>query len=94
MTVRLSKQDQRLVHGLQTLGDATRYKMFKLMLADSKFCVSEIAEQLGVSSSAVSQHFRTFEILGLVKKERLGQRVCYSLNQNDELSKKLIQLTK
>ena len=89
----LSTKDKRLIHSMQTLGDSTRYKMFKIMQANKHLCVGEIAEQLQVSSSAISQHFRTFELLGLVKKERNGQKVCYALNTNDELAKQLIELT-
>lgn len=89
----LTEHDQRLVHSLQALGDKTRFRIFKILQADKKLCVGEIAGNLGISSSAVSQHFRTFELLGLVKKERSGQKVCYVLNQTDELSQKLINLT-
>ena len=94
MALKLSETDQRLVHSLQALGDTTRYKMFKLLQRNDNFCVSEIAERLEISPSAVSQHFRTFELLGIVRKERNGQKVCYVLNEQDQLSKKLLDLTK
>lgn len=93
MAVQLSQQDERLIYSLQALGDKTRYKIFKILQEDSQLCVSEIAAQLDISSSAVSQHFRTFEMLGIVKKERTGQRVCYVLNNQDELAQKLVSLT-
>jgi ArsR family transcriptional regulator len=87
----LGSRDKRLVSAMQLLGDNTRYKMFKLMSRDSELCVSQIAEQLGISAPAVSQHFRIFELVGLVDKQRTGQKICYSLKKNDELVDNLTQ---
>ena len=90
----LSSQEQRLVHAMQLLGDGTRFKMFKLLSSNSEMCVSEIASELGISASAVSQHFRNFELVGLVEKERLGQKICYVLNEKDDLVSELKVITK
>lgn len=87
-----SEREERLVHAMHALGDTTRYKLFKLLLADEKLCVSEIAERLDVSTPAVSQHFKTFELVGLVSKERNGQKICYMVKDNDELVKKIIKI--
>jgi DNA-binding transcriptional ArsR family regulator len=89
----LSAKENRLVHAMQLLGDATRYKMFKLLNSNQDLCVSEMASKLGISASAVSQHFRSFEMLGLVSKERTGQKICYVFT-DDELVQELRQLTK
>lgn len=83
--VELTLTEERLVHVMSLLGDRTRYRMYKLLLSDSEMCVSEIAESLGISPSAVSQHFRSFEMLGLVNKDRTGQKICYSLKSGDDL---------
>ena len=90
----LSQSEQRLVHAMQLLGDPTRFKMFKLLVSDQDMCVSEIASDLNISSSAVSQHFRNFEMLGLVEKERMGQKICYILNEDDQLVQELKDVTK
>ncbi len=89
----LSTAEQRVIHAMQLLGDTTRFKMFKLMSSKKDLCVSEIAQELDISASAVSQHFRTFELLGLVSKERTGQRICYTLT-DDTLVQELKQLTR
>jgi predicted transcriptional regulator len=89
----LSTAEQRVIHTMQLLGDTTRFKMFKLMSSKKDLCVSEIAQELNISASAVSQHFRTFELLGLVSKERTGQRICYTLT-DDTLVQELKQLTR
>lgn len=94
MNTTLNQQEERLIHTLQLLGDKTRFKIFKLLAQDHKMCVSEIAGSLDISVSAVSQHFRNFELLGLVQKERMGQKICYGLKSDDLFVKELIKLTK
>ena len=89
----ISASEKRIVHSMQLLGDSTRYKMFKLLSSNQELCVSEMANQLGISPSAVSQHFRSFEMLGLVTKQRTGQKICYVFS-DDELVNKLMVLTK
>ncbi|CAN5644536.1 hypothetical protein BH23PAT1_BH23PAT1_2690 [soil metagenome] len=90
--VHLSDREERLIFAMQLLGDKTRYRIFKLMLAGQELCVSQIAAQLDISSSAVSQHFRHFEQTGMVSKQRDGQRICYSLREDDLLVSYLINL--
>ena len=90
----LSINEEHFIHVMQLLGDKTRFKIFKLLASDSKLCVSEIASQLDISVSAVSQHFRTFEFIGLVQKERTGQKICYELKKGDKFIEDLVLLTK
>lgn len=89
----LTSEENRIVHAMQLLGDSTRFKMFKLLSSDQDLCVSEMANQLEISPSAVSQHFRSFEMLGLVEKERTGQKICYVFT-DDLLVDELRKLTK
>lgn len=89
----LTKQEERFASIFQLLGDKTRFKIFKILLSGREMCVSEIAEALDISTPAVSQHFRIFELVGLVDKERYGQKVCYKLKSDDVLVHQLIKLT-
>jgi len=89
----LSKDEERIVYCFQLLGDKTRYKIFKLLLYREQLCVSQIAQKLDISVSAVSQHFKFFEMIGLVDKERTGQKICYLLKVNDDLVDKLVSIT-
>jgi DNA-binding transcriptional ArsR family regulator len=43
--------------------------------------VNSIAESLGVTQSAVSQHLRVLKAAGLVRDERQGYWIYYSLNR-------------
>jgi DNA-binding transcriptional ArsR family regulator len=90
----LDQSEKRIVHALQLLGDPTRFKIFKLLSSDEELCVSEIANRLDISPSAVSQHFRNFEMIGLVSKDRKGQKICYSLSHSDPLVRELRIITK
>jgi len=80
--ISVSPKEERLVFAMQILGDKTRYKMFKLLSSKQELCVSEIADKLDISVSAVSQHFKNFEMNGLVDKKRTGQKICYGLKKD------------
>ena len=58
----LTSSELKLVNAMQALGDRTRFKMFKIMQSGRQMCVSEIAAELDISTPAVSQHFRIFEL--------------------------------
>ncbi len=89
---KLNIKEERLVSALHALGDKTRFKIFKIMLSSKQMCVSEIANALNISVPAVSQHFRIFELVGLVDKERYGQKICYVLKSDDTLVKELTNI--
>ena len=88
-SAQISKDEERLIFAMQLLGDKTRYKIFKLLMTRDEMCVTDIAEELDVTVSAISQHFRNFELIGLVYKERMGQKICYMLKADDYLAEEL-----
>jgi ArsR family transcriptional regulator len=73
---------QELSEIFKALSDPTRLRLVKL-LGDHKgaLCVNALARELNVSQSAVSQHLRVLRQVGLVKGERQGSSVHYSLDQ-------------
>jgi len=64
------------------LADPTRLKLVKLLCRQHKhvLCVNALAELLGVTQSAVSQHLRVLRVIGLVKAERRGYHIHYFIN--------------
>lgn len=90
--VKLNNREERLVSAMQLLGDKTRFKIFKLLLLGKEMCVTEIADAIGISVPAVSQHFRIFELVGLAEKQRYGQKICYLLKTDDQFVKELIRI--
>lgn len=65
-----------LVEVFRTLGDPTRLKLYKLLTL-REFCVCELADAVGVSESAVSQHLRRLKSVKLVRERRARQWVYY-----------------
>ena len=79
----LSQEENQLVKAMNVLGDPTRFAIFKMVCEGQNLCVSEMADTLHVTPSAISQHFQSFELLGLLSRERAGQRICYKVNSNE-----------
>jgi DNA-binding transcriptional ArsR family regulator len=67
------------VDGLGLLGDPTRRAIFEL-LARHPSTVGELAQQLPITRSAVSQHLRVLKDGGLVVSQAQGTRRIYRLN--------------
>jgi len=77
-------------------------ELFKLLAVDKRIDIIEllkkeamsvnaIAEKLGITQSAVSQHLRVLKSADLVKDERQGYWIYYSLNKEalEECRKRL-----
>lgn len=61
---------------LQALGDPTRRAIFD-RLAQGPASVSQLAEPLGVTVTAVAQHIAVLEACGLARSQKLGRvRAC------------------
>ena len=65
-----------LVNMLKALADEKRLKIVKI-LKSSDLCVGALANRLGVSKPAVSQHLRILREAGLVKGEKRGYWTHY-----------------
>lgn len=68
---------------LKLLGDKTRLTMMKLM-ENQTCCVCEFVAIFNISQPAVSQHLRKLKDLGLIKEERKGQWIFYSIEKSNE----------
>ncbi|KKE77953.1 metalloregulator ArsR/SmtB family transcription factor [Oceanobacillus caeni] len=65
---------------LKLLGDKTRLTMMKL-INDQACCVCELVEIFQTSQPSISQHLRKLKDIGLVKEERRGQWIFYSVDK-------------
>ncbi|HIU49338.1 MAG TPA: helix-turn-helix transcriptional regulator [Candidatus Avimonoglobus intestinipullorum] len=72
----------------KVFGDATRIKIL-WVLFDKEVCVFDIAEEIGMSQSAVSHQLRVLKQARLVKSRRDGKNTFYSLD--DEHVKRIIE---
>jgi ArsR family transcriptional regulator, lead/cadmium/zinc/bismuth-responsive transcriptional repressor len=73
----LAQEELALCEAFRILGDWSRFRIMKALLEAKELCVSDIAEIVGLSMSATSQHLRVLEMSGLVESERMGQMICY-----------------
>ena len=67
------------------IGNESRYRILEALLKSRK-TVGELVKIVKLSQPAVSQHLRTLKGGGLVKDERHGQEVFYSVNAEYLLS--------
>ncbi len=78
----------------QALGDSGRFNIFRLLMEHHDICVTDVANVFNITVSAASQQLRVLERLGLVIKMRMGQMVCYEVNQKNPIAKHLVKLLK
>lgn len=65
----------------KVLGVETRVRIIELLKAHGALGVKEIAERLGITPPAVSQHLKLLKQAGLVRSERHGYWIPYSINE-------------
>lgn len=58
-----------------------RVTIVELLKAKGPLCVSNIAELIGVTPAAVSQHLKILRHAGLVRNERKGYWIPYSIDE-------------
>ncbi len=66
----------------KALGDVNRLRIIKILASneDNTFCVSQIADMLGISQPASSQHLAVLKRVGLLSSEQQGKKMFYALN--------------
>ncbi len=69
----------KIAQTFKGLGDATRLRLLSILF-NGETCVSDLAEQTGISQSAVSHQLRTLRSLGFVSNRRDGQNIYYSID--------------
>ena len=85
-----------MVNIFKALGDATRFNILKTIAASgNNLCVTAISERLNVSQPMISQHLKILKNAGVVKAEKLGYHVHYSVDMNtlENVSKLLNEIT-
>lgn len=75
---------EQAAYALKLLGDKTRLTIMAI-LKIRECCVCELLEVFDMSQPSISQHLRKLKDAGLVKEERRGQWVYYSLNSQSDL---------
>ena len=77
----------------QALADPNRRKILKLLRKGSK-TAGELAERFDITKGSLSHHFNVLKAAELVRAERRGQQIVYSLNTSvfEEVEAMLLEL--
>ena len=65
----------------KVLSVETRVKIINILKANGALGVKEISKKLGITPPAVSQHLKILKQAGLVRSERQGYWIPYSINE-------------
>ena len=87
-----SKQVSSLASLLKIVAEESRLKIL-CILQDGEHCVCEMLKQLKLSQSLVSHHLRDLKEVGVIKSEKRGLYVHYSLtNEGIRITNLLFQI--
>ena len=70
---------------LNAIAQPTRLRLVYLLDQVGEVCVCDLAEMLGVTQSAVSQHLAKLKAYGLVSVRRDAQTLFYALSDKPEM---------
>lgn len=70
-----------LAETFKLIGDPTRLKII-LCLLETELCVHDLADLLGMSSSAVSHQLRLLRSVRIVRARKTGKYVYYALDDD------------
>jgi DNA-binding transcriptional ArsR family regulator len=90
----LSDKIAKIPFFFDALADRGRFMIIKLLIKRKDLCVSDIADILKITPSAACQQLRILERISFVKRIRMGQKVCYRLNNKDLIVRNIINLIK
>lgn len=65
----------------KVFSDPTRLSIIEILL-EEELCVQDIAKRVGISPSATSHQLKTLKMARVVKYEKIGKSVYYSLDDD------------
>lgn len=88
---RLRIRDDRLAVIFEALSDPTRFGIFKLLVGCRDVCVTDVAAIFKISVPAASQQLKILERAGMIRRQRMGQMVCYVIRKDDSLVRRILK---
>jgi ArsR family transcriptional regulator len=78
-----SDEARELAVGFNALGDSVRLRLLSMLAAapEGEICVCEFIEPIGKSQGTISHHLKILGDAGLVRGDRRGKWVWYSLDR-------------
>ena len=74
---------EKAAYILKTVAHPTRLAIVDLLNLNERLSVNEIGDTLEVEQSLLSHHLITMKLKGILKSEKEGQSVYYSLKEKD-----------
>jgi DNA-binding transcriptional ArsR family regulator len=75
----------RIAQALSLAGNEVRLKILFLLNQESKMCPCDLSDILGMTVPAISQHLRKLKDAGLVRTNKVGQTIFYSIIESNGL---------
>ena len=75
------REAQEMAEFFAALADPTRLRLISLLAAE-ECCVCDLAQQLGMTDSAISHQLRTLRAARLVRYHKRGRQVFYRLHDH------------
>jgi DNA-binding transcriptional ArsR family regulator len=76
------KNDEFVAKVFKALGHPIRYKIVKFLMDEPK-CVCKLNENVEFSQSNLSQHLKILKDSGILKSEKVGLNIFYSITDDD-----------
>jgi DNA-binding transcriptional ArsR family regulator len=74
---------EKAAYILKTVAHPTRLAIVDLLNLHTRLGVNDISEILKVEQSLLSHHLKTMRLTGILRSEKEGQNVFYSLKEHD-----------
>jgi ArsR family transcriptional regulator len=80
MKMKTERCFQYLAETFKAMSDPTRTKIIYALSQEDQLCVGDIAAIIGTSNSVISHQLRTLRNMKLVKYNKVGKMIYYSLD--------------
>lgn len=86
-----SESDKSLVASFKVLSDLNRFRIFRILAAQPRLSVSNIAQILDISLPLASQHIKILTHAKLIQKERQGKKVFPLLEHENPFVQAIVE---
>lgn len=88
----IKNYDTRLPPIFSALGDPCRFFIFQLLLVKREVCVTDVAAICRKTVSAASQQLKILAQVGIVRRQKMKQMVCFTLHEKDPLIRAIVKM--